>query len=107
MSEQKITNADIDAILDVNKKAVEIHSEVGRQNEVIIEALEDNDKLLEKIDNKINILIDITKSTNDIVKDKMEKKIDEIEKNLFRLIAILSTIGVGTIIAIVQAYLRK
>jgi predicted nuclease with TOPRIM domain len=38
---------------------------------------------------------------------KVEKKIEEIEKNLFRLVLLLGSTGVGLIISIVSTYLKK
>jgi hypothetical protein len=35
------------------------------------------------------------------------KKIDDIDKNLFRLVIILGSAGVGTIFAIIQMFLHK
>jgi chromosome segregation ATPase len=107
MSNRNITESDIDSILDVNKKAIEIHSEVGRQNENIIEDLESKEKLLEELKDKINDIMDVVRETNAAIKNKMETKVEEIEKNMFRLVAILTTIGVGTIIAFLQAFLKK
>ena len=102
-----ITGADLDIILDVNKKAIEIHTEVGRQYEEIMEDLEMKQKSIDELQIKIDGMSKTIHEIHSSVKQSIEKKIDEMEKNLFRLIAILTTIGVGTIIAIVQSYLRK
>jgi hypothetical protein len=136
MAEHHITEADIDSILEVNRKAVELHSEVAGQNETIIEDLEGKDKALERIELKIDTIMADAKETRmtvkerleikiielekvianisiaatetrTSVKEKLEAKIEEMEKNIFRLIAILTTIGVGTIIAAVRMYLMK
>jgi len=102
-----ITNSDIETILDVNRKAIEIHSEVGRQNEIILEDLDDKQKMMERNDEKLDSILRIVEETNTAIKTNIEDKIDEIEKNLFRLIVILSTVGVGTIIAIIQAFIHR
>lgn len=72
----KLTSGDLQTILEVNKKAIEIHLEVEKQNEDIIEDL-----------------------------SYIRGKVDEIDKALFKLIIVLSSIGVGTIIGIIQLFL--
>jgi biopolymer transport protein ExbB/TolQ len=101
-----ITSGDLDTILDVNKKAIELHEAVGRQNEDILENLAEQDKFMERSEEKLDDILRIVKETHTAIKTNIENKIDEIEKNLFRLIVILSTIGVGTVIAIVQSFLH-
>jgi len=73
----KLTSGDLKNILEVNKKSVEIYLEVERQNE-------------------------------DIIKDltHMKKKIDDIDRNLFKLIVILGGLGLGTIFGILQLFLK-
>lgn len=99
-----ITSADLETILDVNKKAIEIHSEVGRQNEAILEDLEAKQGYIIKIDEKLYLILETVKETNTTTTD-MDTKVDEIEKNVFRIMVVLSTIGVGTVIAIIKAFL--
>jgi hypothetical protein len=72
----KLTSGDLQNILEVNKKAIEIHLEVEKQNEDIIEDL-----------------------------SYIRGKVDEIDKALFKLIIVLSSIGVGTVIGIIQLFL--
>lgn len=69
----KLTSGDLQTILEVNKKAIEIHLEVEKQNEDIIEEL-----------------------------SYIRTKVDDIDKALFKLIIVLSSIGVGTVIGIIQ-----
>lgn len=64
-----ITSGDLQYILEINKKAVEIYIEVVQQNEEIIE-------------------------TQNILKSKLE----EIDRSIFRITVILTTIGTGTIV---------
>lgn len=104
---EAITSGDLDTILDVNKKAIELHEAAGRQNEDILEDLSEKDKVMERSEGKLDDILRIVKETNDAIKTNIEHKIDEIEKNLFRLIVILSTIGVGTLIAIVQSFFHR
>jgi hypothetical protein len=100
-----ITTADLDTILDVNKKAIEIHSEVGRQNEAILEDLESKQGFIVKIDEKLYVILDVVKETNTAIKTGIEDKVTDIEKNVFHIKVILSTIGIGTIVAIIKAFL--
>lgn len=74
----KLTSGDLQNILEVNKKAIEIHIEVEKQNEEILD--------------KLNYLRD---------------KIDDIDKALFKMALILSSIGAGTVIGIIQIFLNK
>lgn len=69
----KLTSGDLQTILEVNKKSIEIHIEVEKQNEDIIEELA-----------------------------YIRTKVDDIDKALFKLIIVLSSIGVGTVIGIIQ-----
>lgn len=70
----------LQTILDVNKKAIEIHMEVERQQEDIIEGVDGvNEKL-----------------------EKLQESVSEIEKALFRLAVAMAPIGLGTIAAILK-----
>lgn len=75
---RRLTSGELQNILEVNKKAIEIHLEVERQNEDIIEILK-----------------------------HCKTKIDEVEKNLFKLLIVLGSIGAGGIIGIIQFLLHK
>ena len=127
--------SDFEYILEVNKKAIEINIEVEKQNEQIIECLDDNklvyDRIEEKIDNILNAQKDqrriadeskalieeskdlveevqrVAEESNDILKDTVKKKVEEVKKNLFRLIIILGSAGIGTLVTIVQSFLHK
>ena len=129
------TKSDFEVILEVNKKAIEINIEVEKQNEQVIECLDDvkivYDRIEEKIDDVLNsqkeqkriteeskLLIEkskelveevqrIAEESNDILKDTVKKKVEEVEKNLFRLIIILGSAGIGTLVTIVQSFLHK
>jgi hypothetical protein len=102
-----VTNNEMDIILEVNRKAVEIHTEVGRQNEDILEDLGNKEKSIEALDGKLDKIFEVVSETNRAISESIKDKVDDIEKNLFRLIAILSAIGVGTIITIVHEFVSK
>jgi hypothetical protein len=75
-SSAKLTSADLQAILEVNKKAIEIHLEVEKQYEEILEHLV-----------------------------HCKTKIDEIDRYLFKLVIALSSIGISAIVGIIQLFL--
>lgn len=134
-SEEFITSSDLDYILEVNKKAIEINIEVEKQNEQVLSTLEnlstssesfdeklanliqdarDHKRILEetkKITEDSKKLIEETKKVSDdtlkIIKEKIEKQVEEIEKSLFRLIIILGSAGIGAIVTIIQSLLHK
>jgi hypothetical protein len=72
----KLTSGDLQNILEVNKKAIEIHLEVEKQNEEIIE--------------------DLT---------HIKAKVDDIDKALFKLVMILGGLGASTIFGIIELIL--
>jgi hypothetical protein len=74
---EKITSAELEYILDVNKKAIEIHIEVEKQNEQILNVLE-----------------------------KIQKGQDRLNGYLFKLLVIFGTIGISTIISVIQMFIH-
>lgn len=70
----RLTSQDLETILEINKKAVEIYVEVENQNEEVLEKL---------------------------------KKLEEIEKSLFKLTIIFGSMGLGTIIALIKLLLSS
>jgi len=83
---------DLDIILEVNKKAVEIETAVADQNEEIID-------LLEK-----------TVNAQDRVEKKLDKLLDEstdISKDLFRIRVLFVTGLLALVARIIRIFLRK
>lgn len=72
----KLTPGDLQTILEVNRKSVEIYLETVQQNEEIMEHLL-----------------------------SIKTKTEEIDRLLFRLQVVLGSLGIGTIVAIIQAFL--
>lgn len=133
--EEVLTSSEFKYILEVNRKAIEINIEVAKQNEQVISNLEEFKDLVERIEEKLETVIDeqkehkrltldakgtieeskeitediqkISEESNEIIKDNLKKKIEEIEKNLFRLIIILGSAGIGTLVTIIQSFLHK
>lgn len=75
---KKFTSGDLQTILEVNKKAIEIHLETVKQYEDIIEELE-----------------------------SIKEKSENIDKAVFQIKVILGSIGVSTIIALIALFLPK
>jgi len=73
-----ITSSELQYILDVNRKAIEIYAEIGKQYEVI--------------DEKLNT---------------MTTKVSEMEKHFFRLLLFLGLFGAGLIFQICQLLFHK
>lgn len=130
-----LTTKNFNSILEVNRKAIEINIEVEKQNEQVIgiisdiseqlntifncqndikaeqkelrRTFEDSKKMIDQNKELLDSLKKKSEETNESVKGSIEKKVDEIEKNLFRLVIILGSAGVGTIITVIQTFLRK
>lgn len=131
--QDNLTLQDLQVILDVNKKAIEINIEVERQNEQVISLLQSltndvKDVYLEYNNFKYSIQ-EVARSIEDIKRSKeesrkkiddikntidglektihdIEKKHSEIDKNLFRLVVLLGSAGVGIIATLVQGLLK-
>jgi GTP-binding protein EngB required for normal cell division len=88
----QINKRDLEIILEVNRKAVEIETAVADQNEEIIRLLNDNQESHEIIEKKLDKLIDSA---------------DETSKDLFK-IQVLFVSGLLALVAqIIQIFLKK
>lgn len=126
--EGSITSSELEYILEVNKKSIEINIEVAKQNEQTLSTLdrleekvdfifekqkdhmrvnEEGFKIIEEAKDVIDEIKKLSEETNKTLKDAIEKKVEEIEKNLFRLVIILGSAGIGTLLTIIQAFLHK
>lgn len=94
-----ITSNELEYILDVNRKSISIYNAVSQQNEDILETLDE-------LKNVISEIKETTNDTNKIV-DEQKSKIIDIDKNILRLVVILSTIGAGTIIQFILQFIHK
>jgi hypothetical protein len=83
---------DLELILEVNRKAIEIETEVANQNEEIISRLDDSQKREEELDAKM---------------DKLIKHSEEANKDLFRIQVLFVTGLLGLIIQIIQIFAHK
>lgn len=83
---------DLEIILEVNRKAVEIETAVADQNEEIIGLLNDNQLSQESIEKKI---------------DKLIESADETSKDLFKIQVLFVTGLLALVAQIIQIFLRK
>lgn len=88
----QIKKKDLEIILEVNKKAIEIETEVAGQNEEIIESLADNKEKQEAMDEKL---------------DKLIKQNDEMSKDMFKMQVFYVTGLLALVAQIIQIFLRK
>lgn len=130
-----INKRDLDLILEVNKKSIEIETEVANQNEEIIELLKENIAQSKALDEKItclekdntkkwdqsldsqhNIIIN-TKDTIAIEKamenkmiessKKLEVVLKDLERDIFQLKILFSAGVISVIIQFIQIFLKK
>jgi len=91
LSEQ-LSKRDLEIILEVNKKAIEIETNVADQNEEIISELSD--------------LKDKQKETNEKT-DKIIKQTDDLSKDIFKLQVLFVTGLISLVIQVIQIFLKK
>jgi len=91
-SSDNVKKRDLDVILEVNRKAIEIEMEVVEQNEEVIKLLTENKDITEDVDKKI---------------DKLIEKTDAISKDLFKLQVLFVTGLLSLVVQIVQIFLKR
>jgi len=79
-----LSASDLLSILEVNRKTVEIHLEVEKQNEQVLSMLKEMKEAA----------------------GKMEEKMEELDRGLFRLMVILSSAGAGTLLTLLQQFMH-
>lgn len=89
---EHVNKKDLELILEVNKKAIEIETEVADQNEEIIELLTNNDKNQQRFAETL---------------EKLVKQSDEMNKDLFRIQVLFVTGLLGLIVQVVEIFLKK
>lgn len=89
---EHVNKKDLELILEVNKKAIEIETEVAGQNEEIIELLNNNKDIQEKMDEKL---------------DKLVKSSEDTSKDLFRIQVLFITGLLSLVVQIIQIFLKK
>lgn len=86
-----VQKRDLDLILEVNRKAIEIEMEVVEQNEEVIKYLTDIQKTQTDIDAKI---------------DKLVEKTDSISKDLFKIQVLFVTGLLSLVVQIFQIFFK-
>jgi hypothetical protein len=91
LSEQ-LNRRDLEIILEVNKKAIEIETGVADQNEEIISLLTNTKN---------------TQTELDVKTDKIIKQNEELSKDIFKLQVLFVTGLLSLIVQVVQIFLKK
>ena len=91
LSEQ-LNKQDLDIVLQVNKKAIELETNVADQNEEIISFLTQGKEKQTKLDEKC---------------DKIIKQNEELSKDMFKLQVLFVTGLLSIILQVIQIFLKK
>jgi ABC-type transporter Mla subunit MlaD len=126
-----INKRDLDIILEVNKKSIEIETEVAGQNEEIIELLQETieysketDKKATQISGDVKTLVDIGNNVSSKTKDiddavdafdkkiaemssSINKKIDDLQKDIFQIKILFSSGLISLAVQIIQMFIKK
>lgn len=97
---EQFNKKDLEIILEVNKKAVEIETTVADQNEEIIALLTANKDLTERMDEKLD----------DLVNQKLNKLIEQSEetsKDLFKMRVLFITGILALVGQILEIFFKK
>lgn len=89
---EQLNKRDLEVFLEVNRKAIEIETEVAEQNEEIISLLNDSKKKQDDLDSKV---------------DKLIKQTEEINKDIFKIQVLFITGILSLVIQIVQMFIKK
>lgn len=89
---ESLKKQDLELIVEVNKKAIEVQTEVAEQNEEIISDLSDIKKTQEDHGKKI---------------DKLVEQSEHTSRDIFRMQVLFITGLISIVIQIVQIFLKK
>lgn len=92
INSESIKKQDLELILEVNRKAIEIETEVADQNEEIIRTLSDIEKTQKDHGDKI---------------DKLVKQSDDTNKDLFRIQVLFITGLLSLVIQVIQIFVIR
>lgn len=106
MANDNITKAELSAILEVNKNAVEIHNEVSAQYEEIIDDLSKKDDVLKDIGENSIVA---AKDTQSIIKvaDEIKSKISKIDENALTIKLLLTSNLIMLILNAIVNFYKK
>lgn len=100
---ENINKKDLELILEVNNKAIEIQTTVIDQNEEVIELLTYAKESKKESDEKRD---KITDQVNDKL-DKLIKQSEELSKDIFKMQVLFITGLIGLFAQVVQLFLKK
>lgn len=95
----QINKKDLELILEVNKKAIEVETEVAEQNEEIIDLLNATKSNQEKTFDRME---DIEEQV-----DEINEKVDKIHKDIFKIQVLFVTGLLSLVVQIVQMFIKK
>jgi uncharacterized protein YjcR len=100
--EEALTSSELKYILDVNKKSIEINIEVEKQNEEIIENLEEFKESANEIEQKISNLIKFQEDCNRVITEsnrllkQYNELLEEYNKSLAVTLTMVKETGIDT-----------
>jgi len=100
---EQLNKKDLQLILEVNRKAIEVETGVADQNEEIIEYLEASKTALINVHDKLDAHIKI----NGDKSDKIIKQNEDLAKEVFKMQVLFITGLLSLVIQIVQIFLKK
>jgi len=89
---EQVNKRDLEIILEVNKKAIEIETNVADQNEEIIGTLTDIKEKQKEVEIKT---------------DKIMKQNDDLSKDIFKLQVLFVTGLISLVIQVIQIFLKR
>lgn len=87
-----INKRDLEIILEVNKKAIDIETEVAEQNEEIISLLQESKKREEELQKKV---------------EKIHELSEDIHKDLFKMQVLFLSGLLSLVLQVIQMFLKK
>jgi hypothetical protein len=96
---EQLHKKDLELILEVNKKAVEIETEVAEQNEMIVSLLTVNKERQDAIDKKLDQVV------NEKL-DKIVKQNEDISRDIFKVQVLFITGLLSLVIQVIQIFLK-
>jgi len=88
----QLNKKDFEVFLEVNRKAIEIETEVVGQNEEIISSLNNQKEQQSIIDNKL---------------DEITTKIEKLDKDIFKIQVLFVTGALSLLLEIIQIFIKK
>lgn len=87
-----INKKDLEIILEVNKKAIEIETNMVEQNEEIISLLQESKKREEELQKKV---------------EKMNEQVEDIGKDLFKIQVLFLSGLLSLVLQVIQIFIKK